>query len=317
MKNNKYKKTVLRNSSINEGLFGFGDSSFDITDVFKKLPSALSFNGRKADLKWKLDNDGKPIITSNLVIPLSKGYGNFIQIVTVLSIGLQKKLFSLKQRISKSINNKNILREDFPLWENESFKSLRDLLSKIKDSLLNATTNKINELLNGSNMKESLVNKYRNLIFEKEDEGVIRKVGSKWKILKKNRKDYWDADYDTKADAQAALRAYWANKRECKRCRNCGLKLEDFTHGDGADLLKNVQDYLIKIFGPSLYFDHYTDKSVDLYYRGEPVAELLYNNKTSEITVLPDRPTSSPVVFYDTSEYEIKDYLVDLILGDV
>ena len=49
-------------------------------------------------------------------------------------------------------------------------------------------------------------------IFEKDDDGVIRKVGNKWKILKKNRKDYWDADYDTKADAEAALRAYWANK---------------------------------------------------------------------------------------------------------
>lgn len=39
------------------------------------------------------------------------------------------------------------------------------------------------------------------------------KVGNKWKILKKNRRDYWDADYDTKKDAKAALRAYWANKK--------------------------------------------------------------------------------------------------------
>lgn len=49
---------------------------------------------------------------------------------------------------------------------------------------------------------------------EKDDDGVIKKVGNKWRILKKNRKDYWDAEYDTKADAQAALRAYWANKGE-------------------------------------------------------------------------------------------------------
>ena len=64
---------------------------------------------------------------------------------------------------------------------------------------------------------ESLVTRYkdRNIITEednKEDDGVIRKVGNKWKILKKNRKDYWDADYKTKKDAEAALRAYWANK---------------------------------------------------------------------------------------------------------
>ncbi len=48
---------------------------------------------------------------------------------------------------------------------------------------------------------------------EKEKKSVIVKVGNKWKILKKNRRDYWDADYDTKKDAQAALRAYWANKK--------------------------------------------------------------------------------------------------------
>lgn len=52
---------------------------------------------------------------------------------------------------------------------------------------------------------------------EKDDDGVIKKVGNKWRILKKNRKDYWDAEYDTKADAQAALRAYWANKGESFR----------------------------------------------------------------------------------------------------
>ena len=46
----------------------------------------------------------------------------------------------------------------------------------------------------------------------KDNKGVIRKVGNKWKILKKNRKDYWDADYKTKSDAEAALKAYWANK---------------------------------------------------------------------------------------------------------
>ncbi len=49
---------------------------------------------------------------------------------------------------------------------------------------------------------------------EKDEDSVIVKVGNKWRILKKNRKDYWDAEYDTKKDAQAALRAYWANKKK-------------------------------------------------------------------------------------------------------
>lgn len=52
---------------------------------------------------------------------------------------------------------------------------------------------------------------------EKEKKSVIVKVGNKWKILKKNRRDYWDADYDTNKDAQAALRAYWANKKWTKK----------------------------------------------------------------------------------------------------
>jgi hypothetical protein len=51
---------------------------------------------------------------------------------------------------------------------------------------------------------------------EKERDGVIKKVGDKWKILKKDRKHYWDADYDTKKDAEDALKAYWANKHESR-----------------------------------------------------------------------------------------------------
>lgn len=50
------------------------------------------------------------------------------------------------------------------------------------------------------------------LILDEDDSGVIRKVGNKWKILKKDRKSYWPANYKTKADAEAALRAYWAGK---------------------------------------------------------------------------------------------------------
>lgn len=62
--------------------------------------------------------------------------------------------------------------------------------------------------------KPTLVERYRSdsAINEEDESGVIKKVGNKWKILKKDKKSYWDADYDTKADAQAALRAYWANK---------------------------------------------------------------------------------------------------------
>ena len=50
--------------------------------------------------------------------------------------------------------------------------------------------------------------------YEAEDlKDVIVKVGNKWRIRGKKQK-YWDAEYDTKEKAQAALRAYWANKHE-------------------------------------------------------------------------------------------------------
>lgn len=150
---------------------------------------------------------------------------------------------------------------------------------------------------------------------EKED-GVIRKVGNKWRILKKNRKDYWDAEYDTKADAQAALRAYWANKREC-RSYNSPIKLEGFKSPSSRELLRKIQSFLIKIFGHTLYFDHYTDNSVDLYYKGDEVAEMIYNPSSEEVVIIPDNPDLAPVAFYDTSEYEIEDYLSNLLLGDI
>ena len=60
------------------------------------------------------------------------------------------------------------------------------------------------------------ITKLESLLTEKEDDertDVIVKVGNKWKIKGKKQK-YWDAEYDTKEKAQAALKAYWANKHE-------------------------------------------------------------------------------------------------------
>ena len=190
---------------------------------------------------------------------------------------------------------------------------------EIEENIFNAQKDgkKIRALIDAyfdkiSNKKESLI--YNE---EKEDTSVIRKVGNKWRILKKDRKHYWNAEYDTKADAEDALKAYWANKHECKNNHNHKLTLEGFTTDTGKDLLRNVQHFLIKIFGHTLYFDHYTDTSVDLYYKGDLVAELLYDNKTDEVVIMPNDPDVAPVSFYDTSEYEIQDYLSDLILGDL
>ena len=254
-----------------EGLFD--NTEFDIKDVLKKLPDILSFGNTKAKMNWKMDKDGKPVITSSLSIPLSNRHGDFIQLVTVLSLGLQKKLFSLKQRITQSIGNHQTLKEDFPLWENESFKSLQDLLAKIKDSLLNSTTNKVKELLKKAGVRESLSIE--------------------------------------EADAKVAIRAYWANKKECYCTEGFNTSIT------GHNFIKKIQSFLIKIFGPTLYFDHITDNSADLYFKGGKIAELMYDNQTEEVVIAPENRLLSPVEFYDTSIYEVQDYLSDLLLGDV
>lgn len=189
---------------------------------------------------------------------------------------------------------------------------------KLRNIINTGDPNKFMARVNRSESLEKRIARLESLLNESEKErtDVIVKVGNKWRI--KGRKvKYWDAEYDTKADAESALKAYWANKHECKNNRNCKLTLEGFTSDTGKDLLRNVQHFLIRIFGHTLYFDHYTDKSVELFYKGDLVAELLYDDKTDEVVVMPNDPDVAPVSFYDTSEYEIQDYLSDLILGDI
>lgn len=164
-----------------------------------------------------------------------------------------------------------------------------------------------------SKLNNRLLNK---LAEAKELTDVIVKVGNKWKI-KGHKVKYWNADYDTKSDAESALRAYWTSKHESKSASSLSFKFEGFSSESGKDMIKSVQHFLITIFGHTLYFDHYTDDSVDLYYKGKPVAELIYKESTEEVIIVPDDDRLDPVCFYDTSEYEIRNYLSDLLLGDL
>jgi hypothetical protein len=49
-------------------------------------------------------------------------------------------------------------------------------------------------------------------------EGKIKRVGNSWRIEGKGGK-LWDAHYDTKEDAKAGLRGYFANKNESKKSK--------------------------------------------------------------------------------------------------
>lgn len=304
---------------VKKEIFGFGNSNMDIDpkDVIKQLPTLLKVNDKKINLDWELDKYGKPTITSSLSIPLRDGKkGSWIQLITVLSLGLKDKLFSLKQRLSIVLDHKEQIKQDIPLFINEKFKSLKDLVDKVKDSLTSFSTNKLKDIMKKLGLtKESFTMHYMTEKEEGERTDVIVKVKNKWRIKGKKTR-YWNAEYDTKADAQAALRAYWANKHECLN-QNKPIILEGFNTSIGRDLLKSIQSFLISIFGHTLYFDHVTDNKADLYYHGDEVAELLYDNTTEEVVIMPEDNSLAPVSFYDTSEYEIKDYLSDLILGDL
>lgn len=109
------------------------------------------------------------------------------------------------------------------------------------------------------NVGESL--RHDRPIREAEDEdGVIVKIGNKWRIRGKKVK-YWDAEYDTKADAQAALRAYWANKgesfrRSLRKIRNAKLEKKNVKEMAGNIDTKSRD-------GVSLYLP-YTSRDVEL-----------------------------------------------------
>jgi hypothetical protein len=118
--------------------------------------------------------------------------------------GLQPSKITIDETIAYTLlNNGRDATIGFPASKNEIEENISNAQKDGKKirALINAYFDKI------SNKEESLI--YNEV---KDDDGVIRKVGNKWRILKKNRKDYWDAEYDTKKSAEAALRAYWANK---------------------------------------------------------------------------------------------------------
>ena len=104
---------------------------------------------------------------------------------------------------------------------------------------------------------------------------------------------YWNASYDTKADAQAALMAYWANKHEARKARlsirNEHNERRSFNEGFLSDVgkkwIRDIQHYLITIFGHTLYFDRTTDKETGLFYKGQCVAEFMYNDPREEVII--------------------------------
>ena len=308
---------MYKENKANE-MLGFGGKELvDLGSLISLLPNSLSVGRDKFKVEWKPNQNDKSSISASISIPAIQGKkGSWLQSIIVLSVNIAKKIFSMSQRLINTVDHKEVLKKDTPYYKNEPYKNTKDLLGKIKDSFV-AIKNQLTNMVDKLHYNKKSEN-YSMLEAEKERTDVIVKVGNKWRILGKKVK-YWPAEYDTKADAEAALRAYWANKHE-SFMRNKSpyeIKLEFFNSFNGNELLKKIGLYLRKIFGPTFYFDHITDDKAELFYKGKEIAKMAYNNDTEELSIIPDDNKYSPVAFYDTSEYEINDYLSDLLLGEL
>lgn len=325
---NSLEKRIIRLESLiyNEATKSISDTIENSRQAASFLKSLGFIKGKKVSgttsAYYYIGNDCGIILSSSALF-FPKKYNvtkdtldtdyTLVNTLPMLGFALQKKgLQPSKATIDETIaytllNNGPRPSIEFPVSRDEIEENISNAQKDGKKirTLINAYFDKI------SNKKESLI--YNET---KDNTDVIVKVNNVWKI-RGNKVKYWNAEYDTKADAEAALKAYWANKYECKNKHHSIVLEEGFTSGICQDLLRNVQHFLIKIFGHTLYFDHYTDKSVDLYYKGKEVAELLYDDKNEEIVIYPEDNEIAPVSFYDTSEYEIKDFLSDLLLGDL
>ena len=113
---------------------------------------------------------------------------------------------------------------------------------------------------------------------EKDRTDVIVKVGNKWRIKGKKQK-YWDAEYDTKADAQAALRAYWANKGESFRRSLRSLRSAKLEKKNVKEMAGNIDTKSRD--GVSLYLP-YTSHDIELVIGGGNLGSFHVNAKITD-----------------------------------
>ena len=88
--------------------------------------------------------------------------------------------------------------------------------------------------------------RYENDNGDDERTDVIVKVGNKWKVnyqrdlasglAARSLVKHWNASHDTKADAQEALRSYWANNNEAREAR-LSLRSNSRRHPSGLRFL--------------------------------------------------------------------------------
>jgi hypothetical protein len=206
---------------------GFGkkqsDSTKDLKTILRGIDKQLFINRVKLPIDVK--DTGKGLSIYSKIELYSKDKKDNITVVSQYMLNINDGQFTLKEtrnttpRSHHAFEWKKVLSGDASSPSNV----IKEVNTFIKKDIASIISEFSKEGFKSYSAWESLRKIGLDSFFneaEKEDSGVIRKVGNKWRILKKNRKDYWDAEYDTKADAQAALRAYWANKKGESTMRN-------------------------------------------------------------------------------------------------
>lgn len=204
-------------------ILGFGSKPKPLPDSETKslaalLPKAVLIKSDNLKLTWSVYSGGKlngtvriKTINNTTKTPMD------IRVSLYLAINTNGFLLTQDISVDPKINEKLFKSMDnIYLLKNEKYNDLKDLSTKVRRAVNESLKDIFGVLIKNKYSVTSMENKNKFQVNEeeKDDTGVIRKVGNKWRILKKNRKDYWPAEYDTKADAEAALRAYWANKNK-------------------------------------------------------------------------------------------------------
>lgn len=210
-------------------ILGFGSKPKPLPDGETKslaglLPKAVLIKSDNLKLTWSVYSGGKlngtvriKTINNTTKAPMD------IRVSLYLAINTNGFLLTQDISVDPKINEKLFKSMDnIYLLKNEKYNDLKDLSTKVRRAVNESLKDIFGVIIKNKYSVTSMENKnkLRNLTTvnekeekEKERTDVIVKVGNKWRILGKKIK-YWPAEYDTKADAEAALRAYWANKNK-------------------------------------------------------------------------------------------------------
>ena len=215
------KKNENKELTVNE-ILGFGskpkplpeDETKSLADL---LPKAILVKSDNLRLTWSVYSGGKlnGTVRIKTVNNATKAPMD-IRVSLYLAINTNGFLLTQDINVDPKINEKLFKgMDDIYLLKNEKYKDLKDLSTKVRRAVNESLKDIFGVVIKNKYSITAMENKNKFKVNEEEKErtDVIVKVGNKWRIKGKKVK-YWPAEYDTKADAEAALRAYWANKNK-------------------------------------------------------------------------------------------------------